>query len=108
MHLQMSLYKLPLTLSAPSFPPSCSLMSGDNVDVAQSVFPTLSSITCEKTPASRHELLQHQIEWPEQGASSLTITKSGLLSAPERRYAGLICILQGAVSLAVPESACQC
>ena len=83
-------------------------MSGDRVDVAQSVFPMLSSITCEKPQASRHKLLQQQIKWPEQNASSLTITNFRLLSAPERRYAGAICILQGAASLGVPESACQC
>ena len=59
------LLKLQPTLSAPSFPFSCSLMSGDKVDVAQRVLPIASSITC-----IRSELFALKPRQPSKGLKS--------------------------------------
>ena len=96
-----------LTLSAPNFPPSCSLMSGDKVDVEQSVLPMLSSITCGKhwhSSEGRTCMLKDGWGcikfWPNPRSWVL-------YGLPGRRCAGLICTQQGEASRPSPGSACQ-
>ena len=95
------------TLSAPSFPLSWSLMSGDKVEVAQSVLPMLSSITCEQAPFAWLEVSSMLDLLATRASTDNYMTACLPTGAPERRYASLICTLRGAASLGVLVSACQ-